>query len=93
MVTNDLLYNLGSLEAISRSSITNLLQIVFIFGSMGQLYHVHTDLQNFRVKIISLQKVQKYVLVSGKNKHIGQGAHTDPQELSDKNFAAYVRIL
>ena len=41
--------------------------ISVIFGSIGQLHHVYTDLQICSIDLVSVQKVQKYVLVSGKN--------------------------
>ena len=78
---------------IRRQNFIKLSKIITIFGSIGQLHHFHTELQNFQMKIIFWQKVHKYHVVSGKNNENGQNTHADPWDLSDKNAATYFRIL
>ena len=75
------------------TEIHQIAKIITIFGSIGQLHHFHTELQNFQMKIIFWQKVHKYHVVRGKNNENGQNTHADPWDLSDKNAATYFRIL
>ena len=53
---------------------------------MGQLQVLHMNFQTFRIKNVFMQKVQKNLLVYGKNTQNGREVHIGPVEPRDKKL-------